>query len=91
MYKLCVQVEQSGLKMSLERAWDRTAALTGESRATAQRTAISFDRPGSNSNKSDSGRKRCFQHKKIKQRIGYTGSNEFEDDMSCYASTCIVK
>ena len=37
VYKLCVQVKQSGLKMSLERAWDRTAALTGESRATAQR------------------------------------------------------
>ena len=28
---------QCGLKMSLERVWDRTAALTGMSRATAQR------------------------------------------------------
>ena len=35
--KFCVEEKQSGLKMSLERAWDRTAALTGVSRATAQR------------------------------------------------------
>ena len=37
MYKFCVKEKQSGLKMSLERAWDRTAALAGVSRATAQR------------------------------------------------------
>ena len=37
VYKFCVHLKQSGLKMSLERAWDRTAALTRESRATAQR------------------------------------------------------
>ena len=33
----CVKEKQSGLKMSLERAWDRKAALTGESRATVRR------------------------------------------------------
>ena len=57
VYKFCVEKTQPGLKMSLERAWDRTAALAGVSRATAQRilTAIAVDRPGSNSNKSDSG------------------------------------
>ena len=37
MYKLCVDEKQSGLKMSLERDWDRTAALTGVSRVNAQR------------------------------------------------------
>ena len=37
VYKFCVEEKQSGLKMPLERAWDRTAALTGVSRATAQR------------------------------------------------------
>ena len=37
VYKLYVDEKQSGLKMSPERAWDRTAALTGVSRATAQR------------------------------------------------------
>ena len=37
MYKFCVEEKQSGLKMSLERAWDRTVALTEVSRATAQR------------------------------------------------------
>ena len=37
VYKFCVEEKQSGLKMSLERTWDRTAALTGGSRATAQR------------------------------------------------------
>ena len=35
--KLCVDEKQSGLKMSPERDWDRTAALTGMSRVTAQR------------------------------------------------------
>ena len=37
MYKFCVEEKQSGLNMSLERVGDRTAALTGVSRATAQR------------------------------------------------------
>ena len=32
-----MEEKQSGLQMSLERFWDRTAALTGVSRATAQR------------------------------------------------------
>ena len=32
VYKFCVEEKQPGLKMSLERAWDRTAALTGVSR-----------------------------------------------------------
>ena len=38
VYKFCVEEKQSGLtcKMSLERAWDRTAAKTGVSRATTQ-------------------------------------------------------
>ena len=38
MYKFSVEEKQLGLNMSLERAWDRTGALTGVSRATAQRT-----------------------------------------------------
>ena len=37
VYKFCVEEKQSGLKMSLERTWDQTSALTGVSRATAQR------------------------------------------------------
>ena len=37
VYKFCMEEKQSGLKMSLERVWDQTAALTGVSRATAQR------------------------------------------------------
>ena len=37
VYKFCVDEKQSGLNMSLECAWDQTAALTGVSRATAQR------------------------------------------------------
>ena len=36
VHKLCVKEKQSGLKMSLECIWDRPAALTGVSRATAQ-------------------------------------------------------
>ena len=32
-----MEEKQSSLKMSLERAWDWTAALNGVSRATAQR------------------------------------------------------
>ena len=37
VHKHCVKEKQSGLKMSLECIWDRPAALTGVSRATAQR------------------------------------------------------
>ena len=37
VYKFCVEEKQSGPQMSLERAWIRTAALTGVRRATAQR------------------------------------------------------
>ena len=37
MYTFFVEEKQYGLKMSLERAWGQTAALTGVSRATAQR------------------------------------------------------
>ena len=37
VYTFLMEEKQYGLKMSLERAWGRTAALTGVSRATAQR------------------------------------------------------
>ena len=37
VYRFSMKERQSGLRMSLVRAWDRTAALTGVSRATAQR------------------------------------------------------
>ena len=37
VYRFSMKERQSGLRMSLVRAWDRIAALTGVSRATAQR------------------------------------------------------
>ena len=35
MYRLCMEEKKSGIKLSLNRVWDRTAALTGVSRSTA--------------------------------------------------------
>ena len=34
LYKLCMEENKSGMKLSLNRVWDRTAALTGVSRST---------------------------------------------------------
>ena len=35
--KFCMEEKQAGLKISLERVWDRTAFPTGVNRDTAQR------------------------------------------------------
>ena len=37
VYKFCINEKKSGMKLSLNRLWDRTAALTGVSRSTAQK------------------------------------------------------
>ena len=37
VYKFCMEQKKSGIKLSLNRACDRTAALTGVSRSTAQK------------------------------------------------------
>ena len=37
VYKFCMEKKKSGMKLSLNRVWDRTAALTGVSRSTAQK------------------------------------------------------
>ena len=37
VYKFCMEEKKSGRKLSLNRVWDRTAALTGVSRPTAQK------------------------------------------------------
>ena len=37
VYKFCMEEKKSGRKLSLNRVWDRTAALTGVSRSTAQK------------------------------------------------------
>ena len=37
VYKLCMEEKKSEMKLSLNRVWDRTAALTGVSRSTAQK------------------------------------------------------
>ena len=37
VYKFCMEEKKSGKKLSLNRVWDRTAALTGVSRSTAQK------------------------------------------------------
>ena len=37
VYKFCMEEKESGMKLSLDRVWDRTAALTGISRSSAQR------------------------------------------------------
>ena len=37
VYKFCMEEKKSGMKLSLNRVWDRTAALTGVCRSTAQK------------------------------------------------------
>ena len=37
VYKFCMEEKKTGRKLSLNRVWDRTAALTGVSRSTAQK------------------------------------------------------
>ena len=37
VYKFCIEENESGMKLLLNRIWDRTAALTGVSRSTAQK------------------------------------------------------
>ena len=37
VYKFCMEEKKSGRKLSLNRVWNRTAALTGVSRSTAQK------------------------------------------------------
>ena len=37
VYKFCMEEKQSGMKLSLNRVWDRTAAVTGVSRSTSQK------------------------------------------------------
>ena len=39
VYKFCMEEKKSGMKLSLNRVWDRTAALTGVCRSTAQKIA----------------------------------------------------
>ena len=38
VYKFCMEEKKSGMKLSLNRVWNRTAALTGVSRSTAQKS-----------------------------------------------------
>ena len=37
VYKFCMEEKKPGRKLSLNRVWDRTAALTGVSRSTAHK------------------------------------------------------
>ena len=37
VYKFCMEEKKSGIKLSLNCVWDRTAALTGLSASTAQK------------------------------------------------------
>ena len=37
VYKFCMEKKKSGRKLSLNRVWDRTAALTGVSRSISQK------------------------------------------------------
>ena len=37
VYRFCMEEKKSGMKLSLNRVWDRTAALTGISRSTVQK------------------------------------------------------
>ena len=37
VYKFCMEEKKSGMKLSLNRVWERTAAVTGVSRSTAQK------------------------------------------------------
>ena len=36
VYKFCMEQKKSGMKLSLNRVWDRTAALTGVSRSIVE-------------------------------------------------------
>ena len=36
VYTFCIEHKKPGMKLSLKRVWDRTAALTGVSRSTTQ-------------------------------------------------------
>ena len=38
VYKFCIEEKKSGMKLSLNRIWERTASLTGVSRSTAQKS-----------------------------------------------------
>ena len=38
VYKFCMEEKKSGMKLSLNRVWDRTAALIGVSRSTAKKS-----------------------------------------------------
>ena len=38
MYKFCTEEKKSGMKLPLNRIWQRTTALTGVSRSTAQKS-----------------------------------------------------
>ena len=37
VHKFCMEEKKSGMKLSLNHVWERTAALTGVSRSTAQK------------------------------------------------------
>ena len=37
VYKFCMEKKKSGMKLSLNRVWDMSAAVTGVSRSTAQK------------------------------------------------------
>ena len=37
VYRFCMEEKKSGMKLSLNHVWDRTAALTGVSRSTTQK------------------------------------------------------
>ena len=37
VYKFCIEEKKSGMKLSLNRVWDRTATVTDVSRSTAQK------------------------------------------------------
>ena len=38
VYKFCMEEKKSEMKLSLNRIWERTTALTGVSRSTAQKS-----------------------------------------------------
>ena len=40
VYKFCMKEKKPGMKLSLNRVWNRTAALTGASRSTAQKIVL---------------------------------------------------
>ena len=44
VYKFCMEEKKSGMKLSLNRVWDRTAAVTDVSRSTSQEIVEEQDR-----------------------------------------------